>query len=40
LDLLTNDGLRRTLEANIKQLAILDADEVIAQEVLKLATNK
>lgn len=37
LALLEDKSLRETLETNIKQLAILDADEVIAKEVLKLA---
>src|SRR5690606_4667004 len=37
LTLLGDRNLQEALEANIKQLAILDADEVIAKEVLKLA---
>src|SRR5690606_8943107 len=40
LNLLNDRTLCRTLETNIKQMAILDADEVIAKEVLKLATNR
>ena len=35
--LLNDRGLQETLEKNSKQLAIRDADEVIAREVLKLA---
>ncbi|MGV3762245.1 undecaprenyldiphospho-muramoylpentapeptide beta-N-acetylglucosaminyltransferase [Parapedobacter sp.] len=37
LDLLINQQAAETLRSNLKKLAVLDADEVIAQEVLKLA---
>jgi len=40
LSLLNDRYRRQTLETNIKELAILDADEVIAKEVLKLAEGK
>ncbi|MFC3196619.1 undecaprenyldiphospho-muramoylpentapeptide beta-N-acetylglucosaminyltransferase [Parapedobacter deserti] len=40
LDLLNNRAICDTLKTNIKQLAVLDADEVIAREVLKLAEQK
>lgn len=37
LDLFSDSGKCRTLSTNIKKLAMWDADEVIAREVLKLA---
>ncbi|MEC3880571.1 undecaprenyldiphospho-muramoylpentapeptide beta-N-acetylglucosaminyltransferase [Parapedobacter sp. 10938] len=37
LDLLSNPEASETLRSNLKELAVVDADEVIAQEVLKLA---